>query len=307
MWTAVALWTLMLGGTAAYVGWAAGMAAHGTPLWLLIVGAPLVYLALILAFAIAYFAVAWRYRAERPPQARIGVAATLRLFANEYRALAGTARRMMLYRWLLNDPPPARVLSPVLLVHGVLCNAGVWLKLSRYLAAHGVHPVYTISYGPPLSSIDTFAEQLAAKIDAITAATGARSVVIVSHSMGGLVALAYCRKYGAEKVRRLISLGAPYHGSMHAWFFPGLCLEQLRPGNRWLDDLHRAPFAWPPISSIWSWHDSMVAPQTSSRIPGADNIALIGVGHNAMLADRAVASNVLALIKSTVSHAADYQ
>src|SRR2546430_1122859 len=133
MWTAVALWTLMLGGTAAYVGWAAWMAAHGTPLWLLIVGAPLVYLALILAFA------------------------------------------------------------------------------------------------------------------------------IVSHSMGGLVALAYCRKYGAEKVRRLISLGAPYHGSMHAWFFPGLCLEQLRPGNRWLDDLHRAPFAWPPISSIWSWHDSMVA------------------------------------------------
>ncbi len=38
-----------------------------------------------------------------------------------------------------------------------------------------------------------------------------------------------------------------------------------------------------PMLSIWSWHDSMVAPQDSASLPGARNIALVGVGHNALL------------------------
>ena len=53
--------------------------------------------------------------------------ATLRLLWHEYRALAGAAPRMMLYGWLVRDPAPARVERPVLLLHGVLCNAGVWM------------------------------------------------------------------------------------------------------------------------------------------------------------------------------------
>ena len=32
----------------------------------------------------------------------------------------------------------------------------------------------------------------------------------------------------------------------------------------------------------------MVAPQTSARLAGAENIALIGIGHNALLGDRRV-------------------
>ena len=45
-----------------------------------------------------------------------------------------------------------------------------------------------------------FADQVAAKIDAILAATGAARVAIVGHSMGGLVARAYLRRHGARKV-----------------------------------------------------------------------------------------------------------
>src|SRR5437763_5319197 len=123
-------------------------------------------------------------------------------------------------------------------------------------------------------------------------------VIVVAHSMGGLVALAYCRKYGPENVRRLISLATPYHGSMHAWFFGGVCLAQLRCNSEWLEALYRTPFEMPPVSSIWSWHDSMVAPQTSSRLDGAQNISLIGVGHNAILADAGAQSRVVALIRS---------
>jgi pimeloyl-ACP methyl ester carboxylesterase len=210
---------------------------------------------------------------------------------------------MMFYRWLIRDPAPAKACAPVLLVHGVLCNAGVWARFSRLLRARGVRPVYAISYGPPLASIDLFADQLAVKIDRVLAETGASSVVAVAHSMGGLVVLAYCRKYGADKIRRLISLATPYHGSVHAACFPGVCLTELRPGSVWLKKLYRRKFALPPISSIWSWHDSMVAPQTSCKLKDAQNIALTGVGHNAILADAGAFARAAALIAAEQARA----
>jgi pimeloyl-ACP methyl ester carboxylesterase len=304
MWSAWTLTCLIGGGLALYAAWALHLAAHGTPLWLLLAGAPLIYFGLILAFMALYFVVAWIYRAERPPQARIGVAATLRLVVNEYRALVGAAPRMIFYKLLLRDPHPAPADAPVLLLHGVLCNAGQLAHFARALAARHVRPVYTMSYGPPLASIDVFADQVAQKIDVILAETDAVDVIVVAHSMGGLVALAYCRKYGPEKIRRLISLATPYHGSMHAWFFGGACLTELRYKSEWIEELYRTPFEMPPVSSIWSWHDSMVAPQTSSRLEGAQNISLIGVGHNAILADPGAQSRVVALIRSEQVQAA---
>ena len=303
MWTAFSVALLTAGGIAMYAGWAFTMAARGAPVWLLVVGAPLLYGAIVLVIMAVYFATAWLYRAERPPQSRIGLAATLRLVVNEYRALLGSAARMVFYRFLVSDPAPAAAQAPVLLLHGVLCNAGVWASFARRLGARGVRPVYTISYGPPLASIDLFADQFAQKIDAILSATGAKAVIVVAHSMGGLVALAYCRKYGAHKIRRLISLATPYHGSIHAMCFPGVCLTELRPRSVWLRRLHRRAFTMPPISSIWSWHDSMVAPQTSCKLKGAQNIALVGVGHNAMLADPGAFRRVVALIRAEQARA----
>lgn len=316
MWTAFSLALLTGGGVAIYAGWATAMAERGAPVWLLVIGAPVVYAAIVFAFMSIYFTAAWIYRARRPPQAQIGVAATLRLVGNEYRALLGSAGRMIFYKLLVRDPGPAPARAPVLLLHGVLCNAGVWARFARLLASRGVRPIYTISYGPPLASIDLFADQLAQKIDRILAATGAPSLIVVAHSMGGLVALAYCRKYGAAKIRRLISLAVPYHGSIHAACFPGACLTELRPGSVWLRALYRRPFPLPPVSSIWSWHDSMVAPQTSCKLKGAQNITLVGVGHNAILADPGAFSRVVALIcaeqvraenETATPHAVAYQ
>jgi len=150
--------------------------------------------------------------------------------------------------------------------------------------------LYTLSYGPPLGSIELFAGQVATKIDTILRQTGARRVSIVGHSMGGVVARAYLRQHGAAKVASLITFGAPHHGSFHAWLFPGLCLRQLRPGNRWLATLNRAEEAPAVVRtlSIWSWHDSMVAPQTSAELAGAENIALAGIGHNALVVNERV-------------------
>jgi pimeloyl-ACP methyl ester carboxylesterase len=289
MVTAITLALAVLAGAAAYGLWAAVAIARGASAFWFIAGVPIAALAVPALLSAVWFAHTWRFRAERPPDARIGFAKLPGLYARELAAIAGSVPRMILYRWLMPDPAPAPAAAPVLLLHGVVCNAGVWHAMKKFLAARGIGPIYALSYGPPLASIEHFAEQAAKRIDAILEATGARQVTIVAHSMGGLVARAYLRRYGRAKVRRLITIGTPHHGSALARMFPGAALAQMRPGSAWLEELNAADASGPPpVVSIWSWHDSMVAPQTSSVLAGKKNVALSGIAHNALLHDSRV-------------------
>ncbi len=297
MWSAISLWAFNLAALLVYAVLAYRDVAAGGSVASWIIGVPLLYFAAILVLCASYFVIAWVWRARRPPNVRIGWRRTLRLLWREYATLAGAPIRMMLYAQLMRDPAPAPVQVPVLLVHGVLCNAGVWARAARFLRDKQVAGVYSLSYGPPLASIELFAGQLARKIDGVLAATGARRVIVIAHSMGGLVVRAYLRRFGSDRLARVMSIGAPHHGSMHAWFFPGVSLAQLRPGNAWLAALN-AESLDPSLRflSLWSWHDSMVAPQTSSELPGSIDATLDGVGHNALLTDPHVFSRVLAEI-----------
>jgi pimeloyl-ACP methyl ester carboxylesterase len=119
--------------------------------------------------------------------------------------------------------------------------------------------------------------------------------------MGGLVARAYLRRFGGQRVDKLICIGAPHHGSVLAYTFPGRCLAQMHPGHPWLAELNRdeAGAAPAPITSIWSRHDSMVAPQASSVLRNAENIALVGIAHNALLADRGMMELVARKLERT--------
>jgi pimeloyl-ACP methyl ester carboxylesterase len=297
MWTAIAL-ALAYATIFGLYGWcAAGSVAAGAAAWPFVLALPLVYLAVPLLFVLAWFAVAHVWRAERPVDTRLTWRERVRLFVTEFLTVAGNAPRMIAYRLLLPDPPPAKADVPILLVHGVLCNAGVWHPFARWLRARGVGRAYAISYGPPLASIELFTQQVARKIDAILAATGAKRVMVIAHSMGGLVLRDYLRHHGGAKVARLVTVGTPHEGSMHAWMAMGVCLAQMRPGNAWLAALGLPPADAPPIVSLWSWHDSMVAPQTSSRINFGDNAELAGVAHNALLRDPAVFERLLAEIR----------
>jgi triacylglycerol esterase/lipase EstA (alpha/beta hydrolase family) len=288
--TAFLLFIALVAGVAAYVSWAWYWIAHGVAAWWFILGAPIAYFAPAFVLVTLWFALSWIWRTPRPPETRLGFASTLRLYVTEIGTVAASWLLMALHRLLIRDPLPAPAQRPVLLVHGVLVNDGVWLSLRRFLASNGVAAIYAINYGPPLADIEWFAEQLHARIEEIRAATGAERVVLLAHSMGGLVARAYLRRSGAARVAKLITIGAPHHGSMLAWTFPGACLAQMRPGNAWLTDLNRDENGAAPVptTSIWSRHDSMVAPQASSVLGNAENIALVGIAHNALLADRRV-------------------
>lgn len=303
MWTAVSLAALIVAGTLGYAAWAVHAVGNGARWWLFVLGYPLVYLAVPFAFTALWVFLGSVLRGERPAEVALTVPQRVRLFWNEFVALAQSAPKMILYRWLMPEPAPARAELPVLLVHGVGCNAGVWAGLRRFLEAQALGPIYAISYGPPLASIETFADQLAARIAEIRRVTGAAQVLVVGHSMGGLVARAYLRKYGGAAVRLLVTIGTPHQGSRLAWMMTGPALAEMRPSSAFLAGLNGATdrAAGVPVISLWSWHDSMVAPQVSSRLDWADNVVISGVAHNALLGDRGVWTRVAAEIRAARS------
>lgn len=55
----------------------------------------------------------------------------------------------------------------------------------------------------------------------------------------------------------------------------------MRSGNAWLTSLGATRVAI-PFTSIYSIHDTIIAPQDSSVMVGADNVQLSGVGHVSM-------------------------
>lgn len=111
---------------------------------------------------------------------------------------------------------------PVVLVHGTFGN-GVdnWLGLAPYLKNRG-YCVFSLDYGQ-LPGVPLFyglgptgrsAEQLAAFVDKVLAATGAAETDLVGHSQGGMMSRYYLKFLGgAAEVRNLVGIAPNNHGT----------------------------------------------------------------------------------------------
>ena len=258
-------------------------------------------LALVLALAGRAFVIgltfgfARAYPSMPPAGLRIGFGRAIRMALEEYVAFVALFSLLMpLERLFMGNerlPRPTAGRPPVLLIHGYQCNRGFWLWMRRRLERAG-WSVATLSLEPLFGDIDGYAEQVAGRIDAVCAATGASQVILVAHSMGGLVARAYLRRFGNARVARLATLGSPHRGSELARFAMGENGRQMRPGSEWLAALN-APLAVPlpaAVISIYSCHDNYVMPQANAVLEGAVNLPVPGVGHLAMAFSPKIAS-----------------
>jgi pimeloyl-ACP methyl ester carboxylesterase len=256
---------------------------------LLAIGVAISFRALLLA---STFIGAWLYRAERPPAMQIDYWQAVRLYVNELSVF------LLLYcflqpleRWLMHhDPNPnlAPQGPPVLLIHGFFCNSAVWWAMKRYLTRRGLTRVFTINMEPifGIININRLADQVAARIEQICQITGARKVILVGHSMGGLATRAYLhRNMNRDRVAKIITLGTPHRGTRHVQLFRRVGLRQMRPQNRWLTKLNQTeiPSLPVPIISIYSYHDNFITPQDSSQLTHAKNLPLAGIGHLEMV------------------------
>jgi triacylglycerol esterase/lipase EstA (alpha/beta hydrolase family) len=237
------------------------------------------------------FALTARFASITPDHFQLGALARLRLFGEEFMATllqsSWFMARASAYMRVYDD---ARM-PPILLIHGYGCNSGYWSHLRPLLdAAHISHAALDLE--PMLGAIDDFVPAVADAVAALCSKSNVPKVVIVAHSMGGLVARAYLRKHGAACIAHIFTLGTPHHGTSLANMGIGRNAVQMRrnpgcadaPESAWLRALGAAESgaARALITSFYTHHDNIVAPQTSSLLPGARNIEFGGVGHVAM-------------------------
>ncbi|MFZ4535629.1 lipase family alpha/beta hydrolase [Propionivibrio sp.] len=228
------------------------------------------------------------------PWPRLGPWQSVAMFLAEYAAfivnfvLISPFERL----WMGTDRlRPDSERPPVLLIHGFGCSRAAWWWMRRRLEAAG-WTVATISLEPIYTSIENYVEPVSRRIDEVLAATGAKQVILVGHSMGGLAARAYLRRNGGAKVARLVTLGTPHAGSELAKFGIGENARQMTPGSAWLATLASEA---PAIDTlvIFSSHDNYVIPQSNLELPGAQNMAIDGLGHLSMVYSPRVAEALL--------------
>lgn len=238
------------------------------------------------------------FASPTPPEFRLGFAARLRLLAEEFRS------SMLHTSWFM--PRAAACMRiydtdrvPVLLVHGYGCNSGYWAylipRLDRARISHA-----SVDLEPVLGDIDGYVPLVQEAVEELCRRTGASRVALVAHSMGGLVVRAWMRAHGTARAARVITLGSPHHGTGMARFGRGPNVLQMRwsrgAASGWLQELGRSegPATRALVTSIYTHHDNIVSPQTSSLLPGARNIAFGGVGHVALGCNARVLDTVMA-------------
>jgi triacylglycerol esterase/lipase EstA (alpha/beta hydrolase family) len=125
--------------------------------------------------------------------------------------------------------------------------------------------------------------------------------------MGGLAIRAYIREHGLQRIAQVITLGTPHGGTAVAQFGVGANCAQMHRSHdsrggtpsRWLQRLEASENAQTRTRfvSIYSHHDNIIAPQTSSYLPSAINIGLHGIGHVTLAVDASVQSLVVEEIR----------
>lgn len=192
-------------------------------------------------------------------------------------------------------PVPDAGRTGVVLVHGFVCNRGLWLPWMRRLRALGV-PFVAVNLEPVFGSIDDYVPQIDAAVACLQQHTG-RAPLIVAHSMGGLATRAWLRDAADADARcaGVVTIASPHHGTWLARFAVTPNGRQMRIGSEWLRALaqHEPPARRSRFTGFWGHCDNIVFPAATAMLDQADNRHLPGVAHVHMVAHPQVFEHVL--------------
>jgi triacylglycerol lipase len=254
------------------------------------------------------FCISWLYSSETPKDRQLSFLGALRLFAGEFFATMKSSTWTMAFHQFEKNEVVKPVGLPVLLIHGYGCNSGYWHGMSRaFQRANILH--HAVSLEPMFGGMEDFVPIVRRAVDSLCKSTNTDKIIIVAHSMGGLVARAYIREYGSGHIAKVITLGTPHSGTALANFGIGQNSRQMRwtgsaqtgRPSRWLAELAQAepPEVRALFVSIYSHHDNIVSPQTSAVLQGAKNVEFHGIGHVALALHPAVQAKVVEEVLAT--------
>jgi pimeloyl-ACP methyl ester carboxylesterase len=263
------------------LSWAAHFIARGKPGWAVAgVGLILLGYALFLGaeFVVLRFVQTDDERAPRPRNGQL---------AKAWLGEVLTAPRVFFWRQPFRSRVEPDLLDPgaqqragVVLVHGFVCNRGLWTPWLRQLRARGV-PFVAVNLEPVFGSIDAYATLIEAAVARVEAATG-QPVILVGHSMGGLAIRRWLATFDADaRVRRVITIGTPHQGTWLARHGHTLNGKQMRLDSDWLRRLaaSETPARRARFSCFFGHCDNIVFPSGCGTLPNAHNVHVPGVAH----------------------------
>lgn len=157
--------------------------------------------------------------------------------------------------------------TPILLVHGYLQNQTDWLWVKHQLKKmEGIGSLYSLNLCPPFESITQYSELLKHKIEAIQRETQHPKIILIGHSMGGLVC-SYYNEYMAKdnEVSMVIAIGSPYQGTRLSALGYGQNVKEMAPHSDFLKSLsERMQHTKTPYYFIASKIDNLISPWNSA-------------------------------------------
>jgi pimeloyl-ACP methyl ester carboxylesterase len=138
-------------------------------------------------------------------------------------------------------------------------------------------------------SIDIYAARLNEIISNVKYITGKEKVVIVAHSMGGLVTRRYIQLYGEESLDKIILVGTPNKGidgfvlAYCPVFGADIECSEMNKSSSFMSELNTGPLPNIPFYNIiglgCSWEDSDgdgIVKNESAYLEGVENIYTVG-------------------------------
>ena len=186
---------------------------------------------------------------------------------------------------------------PILLVHGYLHDSSAWVYVRKHLASKGFGPIYTLNLIHPFRSIRSYAQLVAKKAEQIAEATGRRDLILMGHSMGGLVSSWYATKLApAGTITDVVTLGSPLNGTYVAWIALGPNGKEMKPGSEFIQELQEAIAK---NSDIQFYHigtktDQLIVPSSSAWFGDSveRQFAVEDIGHVTLLFSKRILNKI---------------
>ncbi len=194
--------------------------------------------------------------------------------------------------------PPDR--NPILLVHGLMDTSYKMRRISSHLHNLGWQ-VFDIDLTPNTGDelLEILAQQVANLVDR-TFAPG-QPIDLLGFSMGGLVSRYYLQRLGGlDRVQRFISISAPNHGTIAAYFTTRPGCIQMRPDSDFMRDLNRDVdrLQCLNVTCLWTPFDLIILPPTSSKLGMGTEMSIPVIAHPLMVADRRILAAITAALMS---------
>lgn len=192
---------------------------------------------------------------------------------------------------------------PILLVHGYCNTSSVWIYIQWKLIQSRIGPVFVLNLRHPFDSIRKHVQTLSYKVDQIEKETGSKEIILIGHSMGGIISTLYAtEKAPAHKIIDVITIGSPLRGTHLAKLGLGKDAREMEMHSPLLQEMQKRVQLNKSIRfyHIASKTDTLVMPYQSSWIEGRMHKKRIfsGIGHVGLLYSPRVCSQILDWIYS---------